>query len=100
MTRTHDFNVIDSTNGDKLLHIAIKGKSDLGLIMALIQKGVSLDAPDRVGDTPLSLAIEANSAPVIRALTDAGVRVPLRFLIRKALNPTQAVSTGGFLGTG
>ncbi|XP_065052378.1 nuclear factor NF-kappa-B p105 subunit-like [Rhopilema esculentum] len=64
--------------GDSLLHLAIaNGKDDLALRIIDLASSASINAQNKIGQTPLMLAVITESLPVIRKLVDVGADLEL-----------------------
>jgi ankyrin repeat protein len=95
MARTSRITRTDS-GGRNLLHWAVNGRVRPPVIQQLIDKGCDYDRMDTNGETPLTLATRTNQTKTVAVLHAAGARVPLRYLVRRALT-TEKPFKPGFL---
>lgn len=65
--------------GDTLLHRAIKQSCEAEVISLLIEEGVSINATDIYGNTPLHIAVRSSYIPktVIPRLLTSGVKTDI-----------------------
>ena len=66
--------------GDTLLHRAIKQSCEAEVISLLIEEGVSINATDIYGNTPLHIAVRSRYIPktVIEGLLTSGVKTDIK----------------------
>ena len=101
LAKTKNLAVVQTNNGYNLLHHAVLGRVDIGIIKELVRRGVDVNFRDNAGETPTTIAYEQNDQKVIDVLGAAGGRVPLRYLIQHAINPPvpkPGTGAGGFIG--
>jgi uncharacterized protein len=99
LAETKDVTVVQTTNDYNLLHHAVLGHADVGIIKELVRRGVDVNRRNDAGETPMTLAYEQNDQKVIDVLAAAGGRVPLTYLIMHELfPPLPKTGTGGFTG--
>lgn len=96
LTKTKDVTVVRPANRYNLLHYAVLGHCDTGIIKDLVDRGCDANESNDFGDTPLTLAYDQNNEGLIKVLSANGARVPLSYLIRIALSPPPTRSKGGF----
>lgn len=99
LPKTKDVSVVQATNDYNLLHYAVFGRCDVGIVKELVRRGVDPSARNSEGDTPLMMAYDQNSTDLVNVLSSAGARIPLSYLIRHALYPPPPkTGVGGFTG--
>jgi len=57
--------------GSSALHIALQENASVGIIRAIINRGVRINTVDRNGQTPLRLAVDLNQLEVVKLLAEA-----------------------------
>lgn len=98
LSKTKDVSVVQATNDYNLLHYAVFGHCDADIVKELVRRGVDVSARNSEGDTPLTMAYDQHSTELVNVLSTAGARIPLRYLIQRALNPPLPKTAGGFTG--
>lgn len=93
---TTKLNATDFSNGN-LLHYAVASNVSMDILKTLISRGLDVNRPNYLGQTPLSIALDNENMTAAKALEAAGARVPLRELIRMALAPPKQPRFGGFM---
>lgn len=68
---------VDETTGHSVLHVAVKA-GKLTYVRMLLRREASVDAVDKVGNTPLHLAATGSSVDILTALLDAGSALRLK----------------------
>lgn len=72
-----DINTVHDETGKTLVHIAV-GNHNLEIMRYLIQHNADINAKDKAGDTPISLAAEQGLTDVYEVLKDAGAYLSFR----------------------